>query len=174
MLSGVVQQAGADAPLVVILLQNVKILASLAALPEFGVVSQVLESYGTEAQFVVHFENCRTGGDAEYLGSGKKLSGETEDALLDALGKADEQPFDLIISSTRADDMMDIAEYAYNLAQAFSTFYNVCPIMNAESAELAASRLRLAKLVRDVLKLLLQLLGIEAPEVMLKAENQGE
>lgn len=67
-----------------------------------------------------------------------------------------------------------IAEYAYNLAQAFSTFYNVCPIMNAESAELAASRLRLAKLVRDVLKLLLQLLGIEAPEVMLKAENQGE
>ena len=93
MLSGVVQQAGADAPLVVVLLQNVKILASLAALPEFGVVSQVLESYGTEAQFVVHFEHCWTGGDAEYLGAWEKLARETEDALLDALGKADAPEF---------------------------------------------------------------------------------
>ena len=67
-----------------------------------------------------------------------------------------------------------IADYAYNLAQVFSTFYNACSIMNAESAELAASRLTLAKLVRDVLTLMLYLLGIEAPEVMLKAENQGE
>ena len=34
----------------------------------------------------------------------------------------------------------------------------------------ASSRLKLAKLVRDILKLNLYLLGIEAPEVMLKAE----
>lgn len=67
-----------------------------------------------------------------------------------------------------------IADYAYGLAQAFSTFYNTCPIMNAESKELAESRLTLAKIVRDVLKLMLYLLGIEAPEVMLKAENQGD
>lgn len=67
-----------------------------------------------------------------------------------------------------------IADYAYNLAQIFSTFYNTCSVMNADSAELAASRLTLAKLVRDVLTLMLYLLGIEAPEVMLKAENQGE
>lgn len=40
--------------------------------------------------------------------------------------------------------------------------------MNAESPEAAASRLRLARMVRDILKLLLDLLGIEAPEVMLK------
>ena len=66
-----------------------------------------------------------------------------------------------------------IADYAYNLAQIFSTFYNACSIMNAESVELAASRLTLAKLVRDVLTLMLYLLGIEAPEVMLKADNQG-
>ena len=63
-----------------------------------------------------------------------------------------------------------IADYTYNLAQIFSTFYNACSIMNAESAELAASRLTLAKLVRDVLILMLDLLGIEAPEAMLKAE----
>ena len=40
--------------------------------------------------------------------------------------------------------------------------------MSAEMPETAASRLRLARLVRDILKLLLELLGIEAPEVMLK------
>jgi len=65
-----------------------------------------------------------------------------------------------------------IAEYAYTLAQTFSTFYNVCPIMNAETQELAASRLKLARLTRDVLTKLLYLLGIEAPEVMLKAQNK--
>ncbi|MBO6281768.1 MAG: arginine--tRNA ligase [Alphaproteobacteria bacterium] len=67
-----------------------------------------------------------------------------------------------------------IADYTYNLAQIFSTFYNACPIMSAESKKLAGSRLKLAKAVRDVLTLMLYLLGIEAPEVMLKAENQGE
>ncbi len=61
-----------------------------------------------------------------------------------------------------------ISDYAYNLAQTFSSFYNASPIMSAETAELAASRLRLAKMVRDILQLLLNLLGIEAPEVMLK------
>lgn len=61
-----------------------------------------------------------------------------------------------------------IADYAYTLAQSFSSFYNASPIMAAENAESAASRLKLARLVRDVLKQLLYLLGIEAPEVMLK------
>ncbi|MBR1904166.1 MAG: arginine--tRNA ligase [Alphaproteobacteria bacterium] len=67
-----------------------------------------------------------------------------------------------------------IADYTYSLAQTFSTFYNACPIMSAGNTALASSRLRLAKLVRDVLTLMLYLLGIEAPEVMLKAENKGE
>lgn len=61
-----------------------------------------------------------------------------------------------------------ISDYAYTLAQTFSTFYNVSSIMNAESAKIAASRLRLARLVRDILTKLLYLLGIESPEVMLK------
>ncbi len=65
-----------------------------------------------------------------------------------------------------------IAEYTYNLAQTFSTFYNACPMMNANNQELVSSRLKLAKLTRDILKLMLYLLGIEAPEVMLKAENK--
>lgn len=65
-----------------------------------------------------------------------------------------------------------IADYAYTLAQTFSSFYNTCPIMNAESPAFSSSRLRLARMVRDALKLLLYLLGIEAPEVMLKAKEE--
>lgn len=61
-----------------------------------------------------------------------------------------------------------IADYAYTLAQVFSSFYNAAPIMAAETKELAQSRLALAKLLKDILVKLLYLLGIEAPEVMLK------
>ena len=61
-----------------------------------------------------------------------------------------------------------ISDYAYTLAQLFSSFYNASPIMGAETSEIAASRLALARLTRDVLVKLLYLLGIEAPEVMLK------
>lgn len=62
-----------------------------------------------------------------------------------------------------------ISDYAYNLAQAFSSFYNASPIKGAESAEVASSRMALAALTRDILTKLLYLLGIEAPEVMPKA-----
>ena len=65
-----------------------------------------------------------------------------------------------------------ISDYVYTLAQAFSSFYSTSSIMNAESASAAASRLKLATLVRDILKKLLELLGIEAPEVMLKREAE--
>lgn len=62
-----------------------------------------------------------------------------------------------------------ISDYAYTLAQVFSSFYNASPIMNEENEAVAAGRLKLAKLTRDILTLLLYLLGIKAPEVMLKA-----
>lgn len=62
-----------------------------------------------------------------------------------------------------------LTDYAYTLAQTFSNFYNACPIMSADDDALASSRLKLARLVRDALKLLLDLLGIESPEAMLKA-----
>lgn len=62
-----------------------------------------------------------------------------------------------------------IADYAYTLAQSFSTFYTACPIMNAGNNQIIGSRLRISRTVRDVLKLMLNLLGIESLEVMLKA-----
>lgn len=102
---------------------------------------------------------------------GKVILQEPEERVL-ALKLA--QIHNVIMRAHNEKEPSIIADYAYNLAQIFSTFYNACSVMNAESAELAASRLTLAKLVRDVLTLMLYLLGIEAPEVMLKAENQGE
>lgn len=64
-----------------------------------------------------------------------------------------------------------IADYAYTLAQNFSSFYNASSIVNAETQELAGSRLKLARMVKDILKLQLYLLGIASPEVMLKAQE---
>lgn len=61
-----------------------------------------------------------------------------------------------------------ISDYAYTLAQTFSSFYNASPIMSEEDKDIASARLKMAKLVRDILVLLLYLLGIKAPEVMLK------
>lgn len=63
-----------------------------------------------------------------------------------------------------------ISEFAYILSQNFSSFYSTSSIINEEDKNIAGSRLKLAKLARDILILLLNLLGIKAPEVMLKAE----
>lgn len=74
----------------------------------------------------------------------------------------------IVMRAHEAKEPSIISDYAYSLAQTFSTFYSASSIMNAESSEIASSRLSLAKLVRDILVKLLYLLGIEAPEVMLK------
>lgn len=79
------------------------------------------------------------------------------------------QIHNVVMRAHREKEPSIIADYVYTLAQSFSSFYSACSIMNAEDNSLKMSRLKLARLVRDVLKLLLDLLGIEAPEVMLKA-----
>ena len=77
------------------------------------------------------------------------------------------------VVSRAAEDMEPsiISDFAYNLSQTFSSFYNTSSIMNADNADLASSRLQLARISRDMLKQLLFLLGISAPEVMLKSTN---
>ena len=67
-----------------------------------------------------------------------------------------------------------ISDYAYSLAQIFSNFYNTSSIMNAENSTAASSRLEIAILTRNLLKLLLDLLGISAPEAMLKKATTEE
>ncbi len=58
-----------------------------------------------------------------------------------------------------------IANYAYDLAKSFTAFYQSCPVIKA-SPEVQATRIRLTAAARQVIKISLSLLGIEAPEVM--------
>ena len=58
-----------------------------------------------------------------------------------------------------------IANYAYDLAKAFSNFYNTCPVLNAEE-KIRSFRLRLVAAARQVIANSLGLLGIEVPDVM--------
>jgi arginyl-tRNA synthetase len=58
-----------------------------------------------------------------------------------------------------------LCDYLYEVAQAFSTFYNECPVKESEPA-VRASRLALVALTADVLRAGLDLLGIETLERM--------
>lgn len=59
-----------------------------------------------------------------------------------------------------------ITAYAFELAQAFNSFYNVHSISNAETTEKKQLRLQLAQLVAIILRSSMGLLGIRLPERM--------
>ncbi|MGZ9107251.1 MAG: arginine--tRNA ligase [Micavibrio sp.] len=59
-----------------------------------------------------------------------------------------------------------LCDYAYRLANAFSSFYGNCHILSEPDSTLKASRLRLCAMVMGQLILVLDLLGIEIPERM--------
>lgn len=59
-----------------------------------------------------------------------------------------------------------ITEYLYNLAGAFMSFYEACPVLKAGSDALRASRLRLCDLTARALRIGLDLLGIRVVERM--------
>jgi arginyl-tRNA synthetase len=56
--------------------------------------------------------------------------------------------------------------YLFDLAQAFTTFYERCPVLKAEDPAVRASRLAFCQVTLDVLSTGLGLLGITAPEQM--------
>ena len=58
-----------------------------------------------------------------------------------------------------------VARYLIDLAQAFNEFYHNCPILQAEE-NIKQARLGLVSAVKEVLRIGLDLLGIEAPEEM--------
>jgi len=60
---------------------------------------------------------------------------------------------------------MMVANYAFSLAQAFNDFYNVCPVLTAETP-VRDFRLRLTAAARQAISNSLSLLGIDCPEVM--------
>lgn len=59
-----------------------------------------------------------------------------------------------------------LAGYLFELAQAFTTFYEACPVLRADSDAERASRLALCEVTAGTLAQGLELLGIEAPDRM--------
>ncbi len=59
-----------------------------------------------------------------------------------------------------------IANYAFDLANAFHSFYHATPVLQAEAENVRRARLRLVAAAKQVLANALYLLSIEAPEVM--------
>lgn len=56
--------------------------------------------------------------------------------------------------------------YAYELANAFHSFYHAVPVIQAETAAIRSARLTLVQAAKQTLRNALALLGITAPEVM--------
>jgi arginyl-tRNA synthetase len=59
-----------------------------------------------------------------------------------------------------------LCAYIFDVASLFTTFYEECPVLKAESGSLRVSRLALCALTLDVLALGLELLGVPVPERM--------
>lgn len=59
-----------------------------------------------------------------------------------------------------------VASYVYDLASNFHSFYHGVPVLQADSAEMRASRLRLVAAARQTLANAMNLLAIQSPDVM--------
>jgi arginyl-tRNA synthetase len=59
-----------------------------------------------------------------------------------------------------------MAQYAYDLANAFHSFYHAVPVLQAEDRHIRDARLRLVAAAKQVISSALRLLAIKAPEVM--------
>jgi arginyl-tRNA synthetase len=57
-----------------------------------------------------------------------------------------------------------LCAYLYSVAQAFTNFYEACPVLKAATEELATNRVALCRLTGSTLELGLGLLGIAAPD----------
>jgi arginyl-tRNA synthetase len=59
-----------------------------------------------------------------------------------------------------------MAAYAYDLANAFHSFYHAVPVLQSENEEIKNARLRLVAAAKQTIAIALRLLDIQAPEVM--------
>jgi arginyl-tRNA synthetase len=99
-----------------------------------------------------------------------------EGAKADAIAVAEPAERDLVLVLDAFDHALGeaydkrspnfIAEHAWRVAQAFSRFYQACPVLVAPDAATRASRLTLSAATLNQLETALRLLGIEAPERM--------
>ena len=89
------------------------------------------------------------------------LEHEAEVDLMKLMAKYPE----IIKMSAERKETHHIANYAYDLANAFHIFYNKCRVIT-EDKQLSASRLYLVEAAQQVLINTLSLLGIKAPKQM--------
>ncbi len=73
---------------------------------------------------------------------------------------------DTITAAANAYSPAMVANYAYDLAKAFNSFYQDTPILREENAQLKAMRVSLCAAVAGALKNTMNILGIEVPERM--------
>jgi arginyl-tRNA synthetase len=90
------------------------------------------------------------------------LSGDAEWELLKTIAAYPEA----VAEAAAAMDPSRLAAYLYDLSRNFSRFYHDCPILNADSPELARSRLALSRAVLRVLRDALRLVCIPFLEIM--------
>jgi arginyl-tRNA synthetase len=68
-----------------------------------------------------------------------------------------------------------LTKYAADLATAFHAFYHECRVLQAESEAIRLARLKLSRAAQVALARALHLMGLEAPERMVReAESEGE
>lgn len=72
----------------------------------------------------------------------------------------------LLYKAAEGVELHRITGYLFDLAQAFTAFYERCPVLRAENPETRASRLVLCDVTARVLATGLSLLGIAAPSRM--------
>jgi len=72
----------------------------------------------------------------------------------------------IVESAAKQMHINEICNYAYDLATAFSTFYQFCPVLKAETDELKDFRLALVLATKTVLRNALNILGMDAIEKM--------
>ncbi len=106
--------------------------------------------------------------------SGKQLDGEEIGLIHIRLEHHAER--DLALSLLRLEDVMLqvscdylpnlLADYLYDISKAFSSFFEQCPVLKAETDELRQSRLALCEITGRTLRLGLELLGIKVVERM--------
>jgi arginyl-tRNA synthetase len=71
-----------------------------------------------------------------------------------------------IADAVDADAPSKVCGYLFDLASTFTTFYERCPVLKVDDDEVRRSRLLLADVTARVLRLGLDLLGIDAPDRM--------
>lgn len=98
---------------------------------------------------------------AEYGGEAVKYTEEAELALIRKIAALPE----LINEAAEEYSPFKLTKYVYELAQAFHKFYDACPIKDA-AEDVKLSRLALCGAVKTVIKNVLTLLKIDAPEKM--------